>query len=249
MKPFFVIICLTGFAAPTNAADPPAEGWIDLLAGKPEETWKTVDPGWIFSDSVSVDPMKSNRLSAKPVSGGTIWVNGTTGRVKDLITKKSYGDCEVHVEFFIPKGSNSGIKFHAVYEIQIHDSFGVEQEKLKGEHSGGIYPRSVQDPNYRHIDDGIAPKVNAAKKPGEWQTLDVTFRSVRLNGKGEKIANAMIVKAELNGILVHDKQEMKTPTGANWKKTETLTGPFMLQADHGPVAFRNVKIRPIKSPE
>ena len=80
--------------------------------------------------------MKSNRLSAKPVSGGTIWVNGTTGRVKDLITKKSYGDCEVHVEFFIPKGSNSGIKFHAVYEIQIHDSFGVEQEKLKGEHSG-----------------------------------------------------------------------------------------------------------------
>ena len=38
-----------------------------------------------------------------------MWVNGTAGRLKDLITKQNYGDCEVHVEFLIGKGSNSAI--------------------------------------------------------------------------------------------------------------------------------------------
>lgn len=46
--------------------------------------------------------------------------------------------------------------------------------------------------------------------------------------------------------MIHENQEVKTPTGANWKKKETPTGPFMLQADHGPVAFRNVRIKPAK---
>ncbi|MFO0939014.1 MAG: DUF1080 domain-containing protein [Gemmataceae bacterium] len=240
------VAAMLGSWTNTRAADPKLSETIDLLAGKPEETWRTVDAGWIFSDTVVVDPMKANRLSAKPVTGGTIWVNGKTGRLKDLITKKTFGDCQVHIEFFLAKGSNSGIKFHAVYEIQIEDIYGVPDAKLKGEHCGGIYPRSVQDPNYRHIDDGIAPKLNACKKPGEWQTLDVTFRTVRLNEKGEKTSNAMIERAELNGKLIHDHQEMKTPTGANWKIKEKTAGPFMLQADHGPVAVRKLTITPIK---
>ena len=49
----------------------------------------------------------------------TVWVNGEKGRLPDLVTKESFADCEVHVEFLIAKNSNSGIKLHAVYEIQI----------------------------------------------------------------------------------------------------------------------------------
>lgn len=55
-----------------------------------------------------------------------------------------------------------------------------------------------------------------------------------------------MVKAEWNGKLIHENVELKHPTGSNWVLKETATCPFMLQADHGPVAFRNVKIRPIK---
>jgi hypothetical protein len=87
--------------------------------------------------------------------------------------------------------------------------------------------------------------VNAAKAAGEWQTLDVVWHSPRFNDKGEKVANAKIVKATLNGQVIHENQELKTPTGSNHTKKETAKGPFMLQADHGPVAFRNVKIRPL----
>jgi hypothetical protein len=224
---------------------PAADGeWIDLLAGDPAKIWKAVDPGWIKTDAVTIDPAKPNLLKAEAKAGGTVWVNGEKGRLKDLYTKADFGDCEVHIEFFLAKKSNSGIKFHGVYEIQIHDSFGLE--KVTGEHCGGIYPRAVQNPKYTHIDDGIAPKVNACKKPGEWQTLDVTFRAAKLDAEGKKTADAVIVKAVLNDQVIHENQPMKTPTGNNWKKAETRKGPFMLQADHGPVAVRSLKIRPTK---
>jgi hypothetical protein len=65
--------------------------------------------------------------------------------------------------------------------------------------------------------------------------------------KGEKVANAVLVKAVLNGQVIHENQELKTPTGANWTLKETPTGPLLLQADHGPVAFRNVRIKPAEN--
>jgi hypothetical protein len=221
---------------------PDKDGWTHLLV---ESQWKKFDPAWIITSEVKLDLEKNNRLKAEKVKGGLIWVNGEKGRLPDLITKEEYGDCEVHVEFVIAKNSNSGIKFHAVYEIQILDSYMTKKE-LSGDSMGGIYPRADNSKGYKHIDKGIAPKVNAAKAPGEWQTLDVVWKSPRFDAKGEKTANAMVVKAVLNGEVIHENVELKTPTGANWMKKETAKGPFMLQADHGPVAFRNVKIRPTK---
>ena len=117
----------------------------------------------------------------------------------------------MHVEFLIAKGSNSGIKFHGHYEIQITDSAG--RKELTGDDCGGIYPRAELKPRYRHLDKGIAPKVNAAKPAGEWQTLEATFLAPRFDKDGKKTANARIVKATLNGQLIHQDQELLTPTG------------------------------------
>jgi hypothetical protein len=223
-----------------SAAD--KDGWINLLDSANTTGWKKVDKNWIFAKSVEIEKEKGTKLVAG--DSGEVWVNGTTGRVNDLVTKESFGDCEVHVEFLIAKKSNSGIKFHGMYEIQILDSFG--KKELTGDDCGGIYPRAEVRTKYQHIDKGISPKLNAAKPAGEWQTLEVVWRSPRFNDKGEKTENAKVVKATLNGQLIHENQELKTHTGTNWTKKEVATGPFMLQADHGPVAFRNVKIRPIK---
>jgi hypothetical protein len=216
------------------------DGWINLM--KPD-AWKKFDPAWIVTSEVKLNPEKATQLVALPVTDGPIWVNGQKGRLPDLITKQAFGDCEVHVEFLIAKNSNSGIKFHAVYEIQILDS--IARKELSGDSCGGIYPRADSSMGYKHIDKGIAPKVNAAKPAGEWQTLDVVWKSPRFDDKGTKTANAKVVKALLNGQVIHEDQELKTPTGANWTQKETPTGPFMLQADHGPTAFRNVRIKPV----
>lgn len=224
-----------------SSAEP--DGWINLLDPNNKDLWRKVDKNWIMAQSVELNKEMPNKLTASQTPGD-IWVNGTTGRVADLITKQNFSDCEVQLEFMIAKRSNSGIKFHAMYEIQILDSHG--KTALSGEDCGGIYPRAEQSPNYHHIDKGIAPKLNAAKPAGEWQKLEVVWRSPRFNDKGEKIENARIVKAVLNGQVIHENQDLKTHTGHNWSKPEVPSGPFMLQADHGPVAFRNVKLRPLK---
>src|SRR5262249_28454206 len=162
----------------------------------------------------------------KPGTG--VFVNGPAGRISDLITKQSFGDLEIHVEFLIPKGSNSGVKFHGLYEIQIVDSHGAKN--LSGDSCGGIYPRAELKPKYHHIDKGIAPKVNAAKPAGQWQTLDAIFLAPRFDAAGKKVASARIVKAVLNGQVVHEDVELKTPTGSNWTKQEVAAGPLLLQA-------------------
>ena len=134
------------------------------------------------------------------------------------------------------------MKFHGFYEIQIADSFGAKD--VTASHLGGIYPRSEMLPTYHHIDKGIPPRSVPAKPSGEWQTLDIIFQAARFDASGKKTANARIVKATVNGTVVHENVEVPYPTGDNWKKQEMAKGPLLLQADHGPVAFRNIRVRP-----
>jgi hypothetical protein len=226
--------------APVATADDSA--WIELSNPKAISVWKGKFDGWAFAESVGLNEKNPKTLAFK--GDGLILVNCEKGRARDLVTAQSFTDVELHAEFLIAKGSNSGVKFHAVYEIQIQDSFGATD--LTGDTCGGVYPRAELKPKYHHIDKGIAPKVNACKPAGEWQTLDATFLSPRFDKDGKKTANAKIVKATLNGQVIHENQELLTPTGNNWTKKEVAAGPILLQGDHGPVAFRNVKVRELK---
>lgn len=242
---FAAFVVALSFARAPGAPEA-GDGWTDLM--KPD-VWKKVDDKWIFTDEVKLAPDakgKPNvRLKADKKDGGKVWVNGETGRVPNLITKEKYGDCEIHVEFLLAKGSNAGVKFNEVYEIQMYDSFGTTKKELTGSDMGGVYPRA-DTAKGGYMDKGVPPKVNAAKPPGEWQTLDATWKAATFDDKGNKTASAVLVKAVLNGQVIHENVEVKTPTGANWAKKETATGAFMLQTDHGPTAFRNVKIRALK---
>src|SRR5262249_29371273 len=150
------------------AADRP---WIELTSAKDLDVWKGPTKDWQTVGDVSLDPDNPRRLASKPGSG--VIVNGPKGRGRDPINRQSIGDVELHMEFNIPKGSNSGVKFHAHYEIQIDDSYG--RKELTGKNCGGIYPRAELNPKYTYLDDGIPPKTNACKPAGEWQTLDAIF--------------------------------------------------------------------------
>ncbi len=239
-----IVVGVRGQEPSRSTLAPDSDGWIDLMR---PEVWRKVDERWIFTDEVKLAPNAKGKADAalrgERKEGGKIWLNGETGRLPNLITKDAFGDCEIHVEFLIAKGSNGGVKFHEVYEIQILDSYG--KKELSGSDNGGIYPRANLEKG-GYLDKGIPPQVNASKPPGEWQTLTAIWRAPRFNDKGEKIAHAMIVKATLNGHVIHENVAVKTPTGGNWMKKETPTGSLMLQSDHGPIAWRNLKIRPLK---
>ncbi len=232
-----LLLAVLGVVPPLQSDEPK---WLELTGAKWQDCWKGPAGDWFLTDSVGLDPDNPRKLKAKP-GQGDILANGAKGRARDLLSKQSFGDVELHAEFLIARGSNSGIKFHAHYEIQILDSHG--KKKLTGADCGGIYPRAELLPRYRYLDDGVPPKVNAAKPAGEWQSLDVLFRAPRFDGEGKKIANAHIVKAILNSQVIHENQDLLTPTGHNYKHKEVASGPLLLQGDHGPVAFRNVRVR------
>ncbi len=238
---FWARVRLPAFLLVLAAAGAPAAeegGWTDL-SGKGLDAWKGKTEGWVVAGDAETNPDNPKLLVDKPGKG--VLVNGPKGRAPNLLTKQDFGDVEVHLEFLIPKGSNSGVKLMGLYEIQIFDSWGVK--KLKGSDCGGIYPRAELTPKYHHIDDGIPPRVNASRPPGEWQTLDIAFRAPRFDAQGKKTANARFVKVSLNGQVVQDDVEVATPTGHAWHNPEVASGPLLLQGDHGPVAFRNLRVR------
>ena len=63
--------------------------------------------------------------------------------------------------------------------------------------------------------------------------------------RGKRIGKAKVT-VKLNDKLVQDNLELECPTGNNWRNKEVKTGPLLIQADHGPVAFRNIYIRPLR---
>jgi hypothetical protein len=146
----------------------------------------------------------------------------------------------------VPNKSDSGVKFEGLYEVQIADSWGVAEPKASD--CGGIYPRAELKPTYHYLDKGFPPLSNATRPPGEWQMLDVIFQAPRFDADGEKTASARFVKVILNGQVIHKDLEVPTPTGHAWHDKEMPTGPILLQGDHGPVAFRNVRVREWKKP-
>ena len=236
----WLVLAALGGALPAGTDD---GGWVHLTA-KGLDAWKAPAADWVRAARVTLDPKDPKKLSAFPE--GDILVNGPKGRTRDLVTKETFGDLEVQLDFLIARGSNSGVKLHGLYEIQILDSHG--KKDLTGDSCGGVYPRAEQKPKYHHIDKGVPPRTNAAKPAGEWQSLHIIFRAPRFDAAGKKTANARFVKVVLNGTVVHEDVELLWPTGHAWKQSkEVARGPLLLQADHGPVAFRNVKVRPLRA--
>jgi hypothetical protein len=211
--------------------------WVELSG---LEAWRRPTTNWELVGKAALNAMNPRKLDATPGAG--VIYNGPTGRGINLVSKRTFGDVEVHAEFMIPKGSNSGIKLEEVYEIQISDSH--DAKTLTASHCGGVYPRAELLPSYHHIDLGYPPKVNACRPPGAWQTLDIVFRAPRFDASGKKMANARFVSVKLNGQLVQESLDLPFPTGNNWRSPEHPTGRILLQGDHGAVAFRNVRARP-----
>jgi len=227
------LILAAGLAA--TAAD---SGWTSLIGEHELDAWRTPTGAWFVAGDARQDTSDPTKLAGVPGRG--VIINGP-GKTRNLFSREDFGDIEAHFEFLIPRDSNSGVKLQGLYEIQICDS--ASARKLTGSECGGVYPRAELLPRYHHLDDGYGPKVNAARPAGEWQTLDLVFKAPRFDAAGKKVASARFVKVVLNGKLVHEDLELKAPTGHAWRLPEVPRGPLMLQADHGPVAFRNIRVR------
>ena len=194
--------------------------------------------------SLSKVERKSATLGAKPPEGAIVLFNGeNTDELSDAKvsghkmlfagakTKRPFTDFRLHAEFlvpFMPNGKmesrgNSGIYIQERYEIQILDSFG---QKPAANECGGVYRQ-------------IAPTINMSFPPLVWQTFDIDFTSARWEGE-KKVKNA-VVSVRHNGVLIHDRVEIKNKTGQG-KPEGPQPLPIYFQFHGDPIYFRNLWI-------
>jgi hypothetical protein len=204
-------------------------------------------PGGAPADAIllfnggSTDAWHAERKPWKVAYGAmTIPSRAESGGENNLVSKQSFGDVQLHLEFRSPtpptKSSqdrgNSGIWFMQRYEVQILD--GYRNPTYADGTVGAIYGWKP-------------PLVNAARRPGEWQTYDIVFERPRFAADG-KLLRPAYVTAFLNGILVQNHQAMLGTT--IWRQVAHYqahpdAAPLQLQDHDSPVSFRNIWVRPL----
>ena len=161
----------------------------------------------------------------------------------DLRTKKNYGSAQLHLEWLVPPNregkpqqGNGGVYMMGAYEVQIfnsHDIVFYADGML-----GALYGQTP-------------PLFNVAKKPGQWQTMDIIFNAPKTDDSGAVIEPARMTVL-VNGVVVQNNTRLLGPT--YHKKASTYDGftvkesPIYFQAhpSNPPLRYRNIWVRPIK---
>jgi hypothetical protein len=192
----------------------------------------------VLFDGTNLDGWKSGNGEAckwKIVDGAMEVVRGGG----NITSKEEFGDCQLHLEFRAPaevKGdsqgrANSGVFLMGRYEIQVLDCY--QNPTYADGTVGSVYGQ-------------FPPLVNAARKPGEWQTYDIIWKGPRFkDGKVESPATVTVI---LNGIVVQANTTLigqTTHRAVGAYVEHPPKGPLVLQ-DHGdPVRFRSIWYRPL----
>jgi hypothetical protein len=205
-----------------------AAGWKLLFDGKTLAGWhnykKTdVKPGWQVKDGTlaCVDPKNAS----------------------DLCTADKYDWFELTLDYNISKGGNSGIIYHiadeggAVWasgpEVQLQDNGDAHDPQLCGWLYGLYKPET---------DPKTGKPVDATKPAGEWNTVKVILSPE----KCEHYVNGVKYFEYVIGSDDFNDRVAKSKFGKMKGFAKTMSGYLALQGDHGQVAFRNIKIRPIE---
>ncbi|HEY0434080.1 MAG TPA: DUF1080 domain-containing protein [Chitinophagaceae bacterium] len=201
-----------------TSQDPPSDAVV-LFDGKDLSQWQSAKGG-----------------DAKwKVQDGYMQVTPGTGIIQ---TKKSFGDCQLHIEWRTPdtvKGDgqgrgNSGIFLMGLFELQVLDSY--HNRTYSNGQAGSIYKQSM-------------PLVNVSRAPGEWQAYDVIFTAPRFN-PDSTLRSAGRITVLQNGVLVQNNFSLWGGTeyiGIPVYKMTPDKLPLALQ-DHGnPIRYRNIWIR------
>ena len=216
--------------SPTLGKKPP-EGAKVLFDGSNFDAWVHTDGRpltWTLTEEgyMEINPSKYHRGAMPPVGG-------------PIVTKDTFKDVRYHMEFRYPvepgltgQGrGNSGLFFQGddvavAFEVQILNSYGLGGYWNE---CGGLYRL-------------VAPKVNAARPPLQWQTYDVEYKAARF--KDGKLVKRPRITVRHNGVLIHNDQELFHATQHYEANRSNLPpqepGPIMLQDHSNRIQFRNI---------
>ena len=143
----------------------------------------------------------------------------------DTQSSEKFRDAQIHVEYNLPNEpemrgqgrANSGVVLQGRYEIQILDSY--QNETYANGSCGALYGQS-------------APLVNACRRPGEWQSYDITFHAPRCAPDGSVQTPGSLTMLH-NGVLIQDHVPVRA------RSCVADEGPLVLQ-DHGRSVGRKI---------
>ncbi|MEE9602719.1 MAG: DUF1080 domain-containing protein [Thermoguttaceae bacterium] len=206
---------LFSVAAATAADDGADDGFVDIFNGKDLSGWAT-DGKKTYKEGAEKKPVWT-------VKDGIIKCAGKNP-LGFLRYDKQLSDFILRIEYRMSPKCNSGLGIRgtvftgpratrpsmAGYELQVLDDSG---RKPTPRSSGSLY---------RYV----APKVNASKPAGEWNTVEIDCR-------GPKIHITM------NGQTLHDVDQSKIEA----IKNKPLSGYFSVQNHGRVIEFRNVRLK------
>jgi Domain of Unknown Function (DUF1080) len=154
----------------------------------------------------------------------------------DIVTKETYRDFRLHIEFFIAKpGGNSGVYLQNRFEIQVLDGD-------KTPHGMGAVINETPSPYHAYRGVGV------------WNAYDITFRAARFT-EG-KLTEKPLVSMYFNGIKVHTNQIINQVHGGpnsgidggndGGKGLTDVPGGLKLQCEGHDVRYRNTWIKPLE---
>ncbi|MFW5883042.1 MAG: 3-keto-disaccharide hydrolase [Verrucomicrobiota bacterium] len=196
----------------------------------------------VLFDGSGLDQWESHKEPGQPagwklLDDGAMEVAPGTG---DIQTREGFGTAQYHVEWMAPaevKGEgqgrgNSGVFLMSAYEIQVLD--GYENPTYADGITGAIYGQ-------------FPPRVNACRRPGEWQHYDILFTAPKFDG--DRLLAPAYLTLLNNGVIVHAHQQLLGATEHKILPKYTAHPerlPLRLQ-DHGDlVRFRNIWVRPLE---
>jgi len=183
------------------SAEERADGWISLFDGKSLDGW------WFWGP---------NKKGFAVEDGTIVWK--MAGGVA-LYSHDRYDNFILRLEWKIEEGGNSGIFLRAP-RVGRQSKIGMEFQ-LQGD-----LGQPVEQHTTGAIYDVVAPRINASKPAGEWNTVEITL-------------NGSMMKAVLNGEVVQD-----IDLDTNDELRVRIRRGFIGLQDHGcPVAFRNIRIK------
>jgi hypothetical protein len=144
-----------------------------------------------------------------------------------LISRKSFGDAKIHVEFRNLGGpTNSGVYIQDRYEANINEMYG----RLDGNPCANFDNCTPAD---------TKPGIRCSRPPLEWQTLDIDFHAPRFDADSKKTASPRVTLL-FNGTPLYTDRELGPVTLNAARLGEAPTGPIQLQEHGMPVQFRNI---------
>jgi hypothetical protein len=197
-----------------------ADGWKLLFDGRTLEGWRefektTIGPGWQVQDGVLA--LVDPQKAA------------------DLITTRNYADFDLVFDWKISPMGNSGVYYHVIETGEHGYQSGPEYQLLDNAHgepplerAGGLF--------------GLyAPTRDVTRPVGEFNHSEIIVNHGHVQHwlNGEKVAEYQIGSPDFKARVAGTKF-------ARWPLFATApTGYISLQDHESPVAFRDIKIKPL----